>query len=126
MKLHHIAITVSNLQESIDFYQKFFNFEIIKEFERLDMNAKAVFLKLGDFAVELWEFQDGKSNQDDLGDIKIKGIRHIALAVENLDDEIKKLNKKGLKVSPAKKGASGGRYTFVFDLDGVAIELYEE
>ena len=85
MKIHHISITVNNLNESIRFYQDFFGFQILKFFERKDMNGKAVFLKLGDFLIELWEFEDILLNKDDLDNIKIRGMRHIAFEVRNLD-----------------------------------------
>ena len=53
MKIHHIAITVNSLEESIEFYTQILNFEIVKKFEREDMGARAVFVKLGDFQIEM-------------------------------------------------------------------------
>lgn len=85
MRIHHIAITVNNLEESQKFYQDFFNFKVGEFFEREDMRAKFVHLELNGFIIELWEFTDIKENSDNLRDIKIRGIRHIAFGVENLD-----------------------------------------
>ena len=56
MKIHHITIAVNNLEESIKFYTQILGFEIVKKFTRKDMGAKAVFIKLEDFQIEMWEF----------------------------------------------------------------------
>jgi len=126
MKIHHIAITVSSLEESIKFYTQILNFEIVKKFEREDMGAKAVFIKSGDFQIEMWEFQDMKENLDDLNDIKVRGLRHIAFEVGNLNITIENLKSKGLKFSNIKLGASGHYYSFTNDPNGIALEFYEK
>ncbi len=125
MKIHHIAITVNNLNESLKFYQDFFGFQLIKKFKKEDANAEFAFIKLNDYLMELWKFTDIKVNTDDLSDLKIKGIRHIAFAVENIDEIVSEFKKKGLNVSNPKMGAAGHRFSFTNDPNGVALELYE-
>ncbi len=125
MKFHHVAITVNNLKESQKFYQDFFNFKIFKAFEREDMGAKAVFLELEGFFIELWQFADVKENNDDFKDIKIKGIRHIAFEVENLDKVLSDFKQRGLEATEPKLGASGHKYSFIYDPNGVALEIYQ-
>ena len=126
MKIHHIAITVNNLEESIKFYTQILGFEIVKKFARKDMGAKAVFIKLGDFQIEMWEFQDIKENVDSLNDIKVRGIRHIAFEVSYLKETIFDLELKGIKFSNVKMGASGHNYSFTSDPNGIALEFYEK
>ena len=126
MNVHHIAITVNNLAESSAFYQEIFGFRAVKTFEREDLNGKAVFLQLNGFSLELWEFADMKENSDNLKDLKIRGIRHLAFQVEDVDETINGLKSKGLAVSEPKMGASGHRYAFTTDPNGVALELYEK
>ncbi|MBA4320341.1 MAG: hypothetical protein C0412_18240 [Flavobacterium sp.] len=125
MKVHHIAITVNNLEESQKFYQDFFNFKISKSFEREDMGAKAVFLELEGFFIELWEFADFKENNDDLKDIKIRGIRHIAFEVENIGKIFSDFRQRGLEITEPKLGASGHMYSFTSDPNGVALGIYQ-
>lgn len=125
MKIHHIAITVNNLKESQKFYQDFFNFKTSKYFAREDMGAKAVFLELEGLFLELWKFVDLKENNDDLNNIKIRGIRHIAFAVENLDKIVSDFRQRGLEISEPKLGASGHMYSFISDPNGVALEIYQ-
>lgn len=126
MKFHHVAITVTNLEESQKFYQDFFNFNISKSFERRDMGAKAVFLELDGFFIELWKFVDFRENIDNLKDIKIRGIRHIAFEVENIDNIVSDFRQRGLEVSEPKLGASGHVYSFTSDPNGVALEIYQK
>ena len=126
MRVHHIAITVNNLEESKRFYTQVLGFEVIKEFAREDMGAQAAFVQLNDFQIELWQFQDMKENLNPLDDIKIRGLRHIAFEVDNLENTISKLTDKGLRFSEPKLGASGHRYSFTTDPNGVALEFYEK
>jgi len=126
MRIHHIAITVNNLEESVKFYTQVLEFEIAKRFAREDMGAHATFVKLNDFQIELWQFQDMKENTEPLNDIKVRGIRHIAFEVDDLDKTISNLNEKGLKFSEPKLGASGHKYSFANDPNGIALEFYEK
>ncbi len=85
MKIHHIALTVKNLRNSKKFYKEFFGFVEIKNFKNKDLYGKASFLKLENTQLELWQFKNTKQAIDDLSDIKIRGIRHIAFEVGNFD-----------------------------------------
>ncbi len=126
MKFHHVALTVKNLAESITFYQQIFNAIVVKSFERPDLKGKAAFLKVDNAQLELWEFTNSKQNADDLKDLKILGIRHIAFEVQELDKAITELQDKGVTFSYPKLGASGHRYAFTQDPNGIRIELYEK
>ncbi|MEX1112117.1 MAG: VOC family protein [Candidatus Andersenbacteria bacterium] len=123
MKLHHVAITVSNLEKSTDFYTKNFGLQVVKEFARPENGWKARFLQADNIIIELFEFEESGS-QNDNEDISIVGIRHIAFSVEDIDEEVKRLSH--LEFTPVHEGASGRRLTFTQDPDGVQIELYED
>ncbi len=125
MKLHHAALSVNNLVESIRFYAEFFGGKVVKEFERSDLNGKAAWVDFGNMTLELWQFADGQKAPAGIDEFKTQGLRHIAFAVENLEKTISLLTGKGIALSAPKLGASGGRYSFTKDPDGIPIELYE-
>jgi catechol 2,3-dioxygenase-like lactoylglutathione lyase family enzyme len=104
----------------------FFKILFRDKFNKEDMGAKATFLKLGGFYLELWQFKDMKKNLDDFGDIKIREIRHLAFEVNDLGEVIERLTEKGLKFSEPQLGASGHNYSFAVDPNGVALEFYEK
>jgi catechol 2,3-dioxygenase-like lactoylglutathione lyase family enzyme len=45
MKLHHVALTVKDLNTSLPFYENLFGFKEVKRFRRDDMGATGCFLQ---------------------------------------------------------------------------------
>jgi len=124
MNFHHVAINVKNLEASTAFYKEHFGFTEVKRFERPDLGGKAVFLSLGPAHLELWQTQEQHPNQNDLGDFKVLGYKHIALQVSDVDAEYKKFKDRGLDISEPKVGAVA-KHCFVKDPDGLLIELMQ-
>ena len=59
MKIHHTAITVSSLDESVRFFQEVFGLEIENTFSKEDLGAKAVVMTDGDGGrIELFQFEN--------------------------------------------------------------------
>lgn len=123
-EIHHIAISAKDLERSAAFYKDLFGAIEIQRFERKDFKAKAVFLKLGSISLEIWEFEEGRKPQDELSDLGVFGIRHLAFAVQNLNALYQELKGK-VEIPETKLGASGRRYAFIKDPDGIPIEFYE-
>lgn len=125
MRLHHIALSVKNLNKSIEFYSKIFGFAVSKRFERPDLGGKAVFLELKKLKIELWEFKEQRLSKEDQSDFHILGIKHIAFQVRDFEKEYVRLKKiKNVQISEPKIGASGGKYCFLKDPNGISIEIY--
>ena len=54
------------------------------------------------------------------------GLRHLALSVNGLDQEVARLGALGVAVEPIRIDEhTGKRFTFFPDPDGLPIELYE-
>jgi methylmalonyl-CoA/ethylmalonyl-CoA epimerase len=86
LKPHHVGISVANMAESIAWYQKMLDFELLwcKDFPMI--RTQIAFLKHGDFKVELFEHYDSKhldeSRKQPLTDIQHQGTKHICFALE--------------------------------------------
>ena len=125
MKFNHVAISVNNLKESTEFYRKYFEFEFEAEFEKKKDSLRFAFLKKDNFRLEIFEFSKPLSNKDDLSDLKITGLRHLAFEVADLHRDVDKLSSLGLIFGQIMEGTSCKYYTFTKDPNGIPIELYE-
>jgi glyoxylase I family protein len=126
MRIHHIAISVKSLIKSAEFYKDIFGFIEVKKFEKKELGGKAMFLKLKDTQIELWQFDKQVKNKDDFRSLNVLGLKHIAFEVSNIEKEYRKMKGGGIKISKPKLGASGAKYLFLKDPDGLPIELYEK
>jgi methylmalonyl-CoA/ethylmalonyl-CoA epimerase len=86
LKPHHVGISVANMPESIAWYQKMLDFELLwcKDFSMI--NTQIAFLKHGDFHVELFEHYDtkklAKHRKMPLTDMQHQGTKHICFVLE--------------------------------------------
>jgi glyoxylase I family protein len=125
MKPHHIAICVTDLKQSIDFYSKYFNFSIKKTFRKDEFKADFCLITNGIFEIELFVFDKKMSSSNLKEDLFRNGFRHFAFEVENLEETVTKLECKGLLFSKIEEGKSGNLFAFCKDPDGVQLELLE-
>ena len=55
------------------------------------------------------------------------GLRHLAFAVESVEDSKRELEQQGIDVEPIRVDElTGKKFTFFADPDGLPLELYEE
>lgn len=123
MKIHHIALTVKDLEESSHFYCSNFEFKVSKIFSRPEKGWKAQFLQGDNTRLELFEFSQSNTSGN-TQDISIVGIRHIAFAVDDIEAEITRLSH--LEFTPIHEGVTKRRLAFTSYPNGIQIELYEE
>ena len=125
MKIHHVALSVKNIDKSLEFYKSIFGFNEEKRFERKDLGGKAIFLKMEDMRLEFWQFDKQLKNKDDFSNLNILGIKHIAFETKDIDKTYQELKSKNIEISKPKLGASKARYCFLKDPDRFPIEIYE-
>lgn len=123
-KAIHSMIRVVNETRSIDFYQKAFELDVA---ERLDFESfTLIYLSNSEstFEIEL-TVNKGQNQAYDLGN----GYGHIALSVDDLDAEHKKIKDFGFQprdiVEFERDGKLLARFFFVKDPDGYDIEVLQ-
>ena len=123
MKVVHIAITVKDLEVSKAFYTNIFGFVFVNEFVKAETGAKFCYLDKDGFQLELWEFSTLKSVANNLVDFDVIGLRHIGFQVEDVAQEVARLNALGCNFPEAKVGTSGKTFSIGSDPDGILLEL---
>lgn len=122
--IHHIAIITGNYKRSKAFYTDILGLEVIREVYREERNSFKLDLALnGQYIIELFSFPNAPQRPSKP---EAQGLRHLAFSVENLDDSIRALKKKGVITEPVRVDPyTGKRFTFFSDPDGLPLELYE-
>ncbi len=122
--VHHIAIICSDYSKSKGFYTDILGFKILKETYREERRSMKLDLSLGgNYVIELFSFPNPPQR---MTRPEACGLRHLAFAVDNLEESIEFLASKGVHVEkPRMDELTGKRYAFFQDPDGLPLELYE-
>lgn len=130
-KVDHIGIAVTNLEETIKFYEEVLNLtcagtEIVEE-----QKVKVAFFPVGDTELEFLESttEDGPIAKFIEKNGGRGGIQHIALRVDNIEEAIQSMKDKGYKMidEAPRYGAGGAKIAFVHPkaTGGILLELSE-
>jgi len=126
-KINHIGVAVADIEPVKDFYTKMLGIELDHE-ETLG-ELKIAFVPVGQTKIELVQSTDPEGVMAKYVAKKGEGIHHIALEVEDIDQAVKELLAKGLKMidQEPKKGAHGAKIAFIHPKasHGVMLELVE-
>ena len=130
MKIEHIGIAVSNLKQSNELFTKLFGDAPYKTEEVLSEGVITSFFKVGDNKIELLEATNSNSPISKFIEKKGEGIHHIAFEVENIQDELIRLEREGFILinKEPKKGADNKLVAFLHpkSTNSVLIELCQE
>ena len=122
--VHHVAIICSDYLVSKRFYSEILGFRILKETYREERQSYKLDLAINDQQqIELFSFPSPPARPSRP---EAQGLRHLAFAVENLEDCIKHLNQQGVITEDIRLDElTGKRFTFFADPDNLPLELYE-
>lgn len=122
--IHHIAIITGDYEKSKDFYTRVLGFTILEETFRKERNSYKLNLAInGKYQVELFSFPDYKERASFP---EAKGLRHLAFAVEDLEQAVIKLREEKIEVQEMREDEiTGKRFCFFYDPNGQPLELYE-
>lgn len=121
---HHVAIICSDYQKSKHFYVDILGFSVITETYRKERNSYKLDLRVGDRdQLELFSFPNppARPNRPEAC-----GLRHLAFAVDNLDQVYADLRSNGVELEEIRiDELTNRRFTFFKDPDGLPLEIYE-
>ncbi len=129
-KIEHLGIAVKDLNKSNELFKKLLGEQSYKT-EAVDSESVTTsFFKVGDQKIELLEASEPNSTIARFIERRGEGMHHLAFHVENIDEEIERLEKEGFEfVSKTPiKGADNKMVVFLHPktTNGVLVELCQE
>ncbi|HNW50532.1 MAG TPA: methylmalonyl-CoA epimerase [Prolixibacteraceae bacterium] len=125
--IEHIGIAVQNLEEAIAYYQDVLGLDCYAVEEVADQKVKTAFFMVGGTKIELLESTDPEGPIGKFIANKGAGVHHVAFAVEEVNEALKEVESKGVRLIDQKgrKGAEGLNIGFLHPKStlGVLTEL---
>ena len=124
MKIHHIAIICSNYEVSKKFYTEVLGLNIIREVYREERQSYKLDLAIGEhYVIELFSFPNPPERPSRP---EACGLRHLAFAVENVEEKRNELIQKGLVCEEIRIDEFTDRkFFFTQDPDKLPLQFYE-
>lgn len=130
VRLEHIGIAVSNLEEANELMAKLFDKKPYKKESVESESVSTTFFQLGESKVELLEATNADSAIAKFISKKGQGIHHLAFEVSNIYEEIERLKNAGfiLLNDQPKKGADNKLICFLHpkSTNGILVEICQE
>jgi len=123
--IHHIAILTDNYEVSKKFYTDVLGFEVIREIYRQERQSWKLDLSVnGKYQIELFSFPEFRERASFP---EAKGLRHLAFAVDDVEQAVAELRDKGVDVQDVRVDEfTGKKFSFFYDPNGQPLELYED
>jgi lactoylglutathione lyase len=133
VRVNHVGLAVADLERSCRFWTGAFDFEPVRTLDPPDegtgqllqitgpIGLRAVYLRRGDFVLELLHFAGAGLEARPDRVMNERGLTHISLLVEDLDDRLQKVRTLGGTVCEDTR--LGDHAVLVLDPDGQRIEL---
>ena len=122
--VHHIAIIVSDYEESKRFSTEVLGLAIIREVFRAERQSHKLDLSLNEnYVIELFSFPNPPKR---VSRPEATGLRHLAFEVDDIETTVDFLISKNAIPEPVRIDEfTGKKFTFTNDPDGLPIEFYE-
>ena len=126
-KIEHIGIAVKDMEKAEKIFSNIFGKSAYKKEEVISENVKTTFFKLGESKIELVAAINSESSIAKYLAKNKEGMHHIAFAVEDIEKEMNRLKRQGIRLlnNRPKVGADNQLICFLHPKDtaGVLIEL---
>lgn len=130
LKINHIGIATKNLKEALEFYADALGMEV-EDFETVDEQKVTVaFIPCGESRLEIMESTDPNGPVGKFIEKNGPGIHHVAIEVDNIDEALKTLKDKEVRLidEVPRIGAGGSKIAFIHpkSTKGVLLEICQE
>ena len=128
--IEHIGIAVTNLDESIKYYEEVLGLSCYAIEEVAEQKVKTAFFRIGDSKIELLESTDPEGPIGKFIEKKGAGLHHLAFAVEGINESLQETKSKGVRLidEVPRMGAEGLHIGFLHpkSTGGVLTEFCEK
>ena len=128
--IDHIGIAVKSIEEGKRFFTDILGLRFEKEETVEEQKVKTGFFPITDSELELLESTAPDGPVAKFIEARGEGVQHIAFRVEDIDDALKELKERGVRLidQEPRKGAGGARIAFIHpkETHGVLVELCEK
>ena len=131
ISFHHVGISVKNLDESIAWYEEMLGFEEVMRMNQGEtiQNMKIGHIRRGNIYIELFQVEGARPlpeyRRDPNEDLRVEGIKHFGLQVDDAHAAIEELKAKGVEIAMEPIDTPGVCFVFIRDNSGNAFELIE-
>ena len=119
----HVAITVKDLAQSIEFYTEKLGFSVLRKSE--SPSQKMVFVGNGLCELELFEIKNGVAKDAPPLKGDEVGIKHIAFHVDDIEGVVEEMKKKGVTFTTEIRRSGSRANIFFKDPNGTLLQLLQ-
>ena len=130
LKVDHIGVAVNSIEASLKFFANTLGLKVEGQETVSEQKVTTAFLPVGDTEVELLQSTAPDGPIAGFIEKKGEGVQHVAFLVDNIEEALKELEAKGIRLidKVPRKGAGGKKIAFVHPKDtyGVLVELCQK
>jgi methylmalonyl-CoA/ethylmalonyl-CoA epimerase len=130
LKLDHIGVAVNSIDEALRFFSSALGLNV-EGFETVNgQKVATAFLPIGDTELELLQSTAADGPIAGFIEKRGEGVQHIAFSVDNIEEALRDLEAKGVRLidKTPRMGAGGKKIAFIHpkDTHGVLVELCQK
>jgi methylmalonyl-CoA/ethylmalonyl-CoA epimerase len=129
LKIDHIGIAAKSIDQVAPFWSMILGLPMAGRETVEEQKATTAFLPVGESELEILESTSPDSALAKFIESRGEGVQHIALRVDNIEEALRELKEKGVRLIDEKprRGAGGAKIAFIHpkSTNGVLLELSE-